>query len=55
MRIAQLVFMAMESPPDVAYGEGGRGHYQGQTGTTRSWSEEFFPKVENEGKLRKKS
>lgn len=45
MRIAQLVFMAMESPPEQAYGEGGRGNYQGQKGTTRAWSEEFFPKV----------
>ena len=46
MRVAQLVFMAMESPPDVAYGEGGRGHYQGQTGATKAWSDEFFPKTE---------
>lgn len=46
MRVAQLVFMAMESPPRVAYGEGGHGHYQGQQGTTRAWSEKFFPKVE---------
>lgn len=45
MRIAQLVFMAMESPPKVAYGEKGHGHYQGQTGATRSWSEQFFPKL----------
>jgi dCTP deaminase len=43
-RVAQLVFLGMESPPDIAYGEGARGHYQGQTGATRSWSEEFFPK-----------
>lgn len=48
MRIAQLVFMAMESAPEVAYGENGRGHYQGQTGATRAWSEEFFPKVMSE-------
>lgn len=46
MRVAQLVFMAMESPPKVAYGEGGHGHYQGQKGTTKAWSEKFFPKVE---------
>lgn len=46
MRVAQLVFMAMESPPSVAYGEKGKGHYQGQSGTTRSWSEGFFPKKE---------
>jgi dCTP deaminase len=43
MRIAQLIFIGMESPPEIAYGEGGRGHYQNQSGTTRSWSEEFFP------------
>lgn len=43
MRIAQLVFLGMESPPNVAYGEKGTGHYQGQAGTTRAWSEEFFP------------
>lgn len=45
MRIAQLVFMTMESPPDVAYGEKGKGHYQGQSGATRAWNEEFFPKT----------
>lgn len=45
MRIAQLVFMAMESPPEVAYGEAGTGHYQGQTGATRAWTEDYFPKV----------
>ena len=45
MRIAQLVFFGMESPPEVAYGEGGRGHYQGQRGATKAWSEQFFPKV----------
>ena len=44
MRIAQLIFMGMESPPEIAYGESGRGHYQGQKGATKSWSEEFFPK-----------
>ena len=48
MRVAQLVFMAMESAPEIAYGEGGRGHYQGQTGTTRSWSEDYFPVVADE-------
>jgi dCTP deaminase len=47
MRIAQLVFLTMESAPEVAYGEGGRGHYQGQTGATRSWSEEFFPRKQS--------
>lgn len=36
-RIAQLIFISMESEPDVAYGEpGSRSHYQGQTGTTRA-------------------
>ena len=44
MRVAQLVFFSMESPPNIAYGESGRGHYQGQTGATRAWSEDFFPK-----------
>ncbi len=45
MRVAQLVFMGMESAPDVAYGEGGRGSYQGQTGATRAHSEGFFPRI----------
>ncbi len=45
MRIAQLVFMAMESPPEVAYGEKGTGHYQGQMGATSAWDEKFFPKI----------
>ncbi len=36
-RIAQLIFISMESEPEVAYGEpGSRSHYQGQTGTTRA-------------------
>lgn len=48
MRVAQLVFMGMESAPEVAYGEGGRGHYQGQTRATKAWSEQFFPKVTSE-------
>jgi dCTP deaminase len=55
MRIAQLVFMAMESAPEVAYGEGGKGHYQGQRGATKAWSEQFFPKVLSEGDKPKKS
>ena len=46
MRVAQLVFLGMEAPPEVAYGESGKGNYQGQTGATRSWSEDFFPKAE---------
>jgi dCTP deaminase len=46
MRVAQLVFLAMESAPDVAYGEKGTGHYQGQTGATSSWTEKFFPTVD---------
>jgi len=34
-RIAQLIFIAMESEPEVAYGEpGSSSHYQGQSGTT---------------------
>ena len=34
-RIAQLIFVAMESEPEVAYGEpGSSSHYQGQRGTT---------------------
>lgn len=45
MRVAQLVFMGMESPPKVAYGEGGHGHYQGQTGATRAWDDSFFKVV----------
>lgn len=44
MRVAQLVFMGMESPPRVAYGEGGKGNYQGQEGATKAWNEKFFPK-----------
>lgn len=36
-RIAQLIFIRMESEPEVAYGEpGSASHYQGQTGTTRA-------------------
>ena len=53
MRVAQLVFLRMESPPEVAYGESGRGHYQGQTGATRAWSEEFFEIVGEKPKLPK--
>lgn len=45
MRVAQLVFLGMSAPPQLAYGEGGRGHYQGQTGATKAWSENFFPRV----------
>ncbi len=48
MRVAQIVFYQMEEPPLVAYGEKGKGHYQGQMGTTRAWSEEFFPTVKEE-------
>lgn len=44
-RVAQLVFIAMESPPEVAYGEKGKGNYQGQTGATRAWDDKFFIKV----------
>lgn len=53
MPVAQLIFLGMESPPDVAYGEGGKGHYQGQTGATRAWSDKFFPKIMSEGMLKK--
>jgi len=36
-RIAQLIFIAMESEPEVAYGDpGSSSHYHGQTGTTRA-------------------
>lgn len=45
MRVAQLVFIGMASAPEIAYGEAGRGHYQDQSGATRSWSEDFFPVV----------
>ncbi len=43
MRVAQIVFFQMEEPPEVAYGEGGKGHYQNQKGATRAWSDSFFP------------
>jgi len=34
-RIAQLIFIAMEEEPEIAYGDPGSGsHYQGQRGTT---------------------
>jgi dCTP deaminase len=45
MRVAQLVFMGMAAAPEVAYGEGGTGHYQGQSGATKAWAEDFFPRV----------
>lgn len=45
MRVAQLVFLGMSAPPELAYGEGGRGHYQGQAGATKAWSDDFFPRV----------
>ena len=36
-RIAQLIFMQLETEPDVAYGDPGSGsHYQGQRGTTQA-------------------
>lgn len=36
-RIAQLIFHAMESEPEIAYGDPeASSHYQGQTGTTRA-------------------
>jgi dCTP deaminase len=49
MRVAQVVFLQMEEAPEIAYGEKGTGHYQGQEGTTRAWDDEFFP-VSREGK-----
>jgi dCTP deaminase len=40
-RIAQLIFMGLESPPIIAYGDpGSSAHYQGQLGTTRAYTEE---------------
>ncbi len=45
MPVAQLVFIGMDSPPKVAYGEGGKGHYQGQSGTTKAWNDKFFQVV----------
>ncbi len=45
MRVAQIVFLQMEQAPEVAYGEKGTGHYQGQTGTTRAWQDDFFPHI----------
>lgn len=45
MRVAQIVFFQMEEQPEVAYGEGKTGNYQGQSGATRAWKEDFFPKV----------
>ncbi len=36
-RIAQLIFISMDSEPETAYGEpGSNSHYQGQEGTTRA-------------------
>ena len=36
-RIAQLIFMRLETEPKVAYGEPGSGsHYPGQRGTTKA-------------------
>ena len=46
LRVAQLVFMSMESEPRIAYGEGGKGNYQGQTGATRARHDDFFPIVD---------
>ena len=45
MRVAQIVFLQMEEPPELAYGEGETGHYQGQMGATKAWDEQFFPVV----------
>jgi dCTP deaminase len=39
-RIAQLIFMGLDSEPAIAYGDPGSGsHYQGQRGTTRAKSD----------------
>lgn len=57
LRVAQIVFYQMSEPPEVAYGEKGTGHYQGQTGTTRAWSDSFFPsslESKREEEMRKK-
>lgn len=43
MRVAQIVFLQMEEPPEVAYGEGKVGNYQGQRGATKAWTDSFFP------------
>ena len=53
MRVAQIVFLQMEEPPQVAYGEAGKGHYQGQSGATRAWSEEFFPAIKHSQREKK--
>ena len=53
MRVAQIVFFQMEEPPEVAYGEGRVGNYQGQSGTTRAWDNKFFPTVDEESKKNK--
>ena len=50
MRVAQIVFLQMEQAPEKAYGEMGTGHYQGQRGATRSWSDSFFPTVDDKKK-----
>jgi dCTP deaminase len=53
MRVAQIVFFKMEEPPEVAYGEGNVGNYQGQTGATKAWSDSFFPTISEESKSKK--
>lgn len=53
MRVAQIVFFQMEEPPEVAYGEKGTGHYQGQMGTTRAWSDKFFEAVDSSPREKK--
>jgi deoxycytidine triphosphate deaminase len=50
IRVAQIVFFQMESPPEIAYGEKGTGHYQNQEGVTRAWSDSFFPSTKEEKK-----
>jgi deoxycytidine triphosphate deaminase len=53
MRAAQIVFLQMEEPPEIAYGEKNKGNYQGQRGATKAWSDDFFPSVSDENKKTK--
>ena len=52
IRVAQIVFYQMESPPKIAYGEKNKGHYQGQEGATRAWSDNFFSIVSEKMKAK---
>ncbi len=53
MRVAQIVFFQMEEPPELAYGEGAVGNYQGQMGATKAWDDKFFPTVSESTKKNK--